>query len=59
MDDYEKGDDISVLRAKLQDSQKNGDMSRAVIWAGTGYSLVKELKPAKVRSRVRIDCVEC
>ncbi|KAF7771037.1 hypothetical protein Agabi119p4_7011 [Agaricus bisporus var. burnettii] len=58
VDDYERGDDISVLRAKLQDSQKNGDMSRAVIWAGTGYSLVKELKPAKeVVEELRRECL--
>ncbi|XP_006462105.1 hypothetical protein AGABI2DRAFT_136944 [Agaricus bisporus var. bisporus H97] len=58
VDDYERGDDISVLRAKLQDSQKSGDMSRAVIWAGTGYSLVKELKPAKeVVEELRRECL--
>ncbi|KXN89375.1 Nitronate monooxygenase [Leucoagaricus sp. SymC.cos] len=44
--DYENGEDILVLRSKFQEAGRD-DMSRAIVWAGTGVGKMKDVKPAK------------
>lgn len=48
VDDYERGEDINILRSKFQEAVRNNDMNRAIVWAGTGVGLIKDVKPAKV-----------
>lgn len=47
VDDYEKGEDIQVLRSKFQEADRNHDISRAIVWAGTGVGDMNDIKPAK------------
>ncbi|KAJ3569041.1 hypothetical protein NP233_g5317 [Leucocoprinus birnbaumii] len=47
VDDYEKGEDIQVLRSKFQEAARNNDVSRAIVWAGTGVGDMRSIKPAR------------
>lgn len=53
VDDYERGENIDVLRSKFQEAVRDGDMNRAIVWAGANVGLVTDVKPAKVRSLFR------
>jgi len=46
--DYENGEDIQVLRSKFQEAARDNDISRAIVWAGTGVGDMKDIRPAKV-----------
>ena len=46
--DYENGEDIQILRSKFQEATRDNDVTRAIVWAGTGVGDMNEIKPAKV-----------
>ena len=46
--DFESGGDHDELRRKYQEALKKNDMSRTIVWAGTGVGLMDTVKPAKV-----------
>lgn len=49
VDDFEKGEDLVVLRSKFQEAAaRDNDLSRAIIWAGASVGDMKDIKPAKV-----------
>lgn len=48
VDDYERGEDIGVLRSKFQEATRDNDTTRTIVWAGAGVGLMKDVKPAKV-----------
>jgi len=47
VDDYERGENIDVLRSKFQEAVRDGNMNRAIVWAGASVGLVTDVKPAK------------
>jgi len=47
VDDYEKGEDIGVLRQKFTEGIQRGDADRMLIWAGSGVGLMHQVKPAR------------
>lgn len=48
VEDYERGEDISVLREKFYEGVRAEDSTRLLVWAGSGVGLMYEIKPAKV-----------
>lgn len=48
VDEYEKGEDVEVLRTKYQEALRDKNLDRIIIWAGAGIGLMKDIKPAKV-----------
>jgi len=46
--DYENGEDIQILRSKFQEATRDNDVTRAIVWAGTGVGDMNDIKPAKV-----------
>lgn len=47
VDDYTRGEDIAVIRAKFQQALKTNDPSRIVVWAGSSVGLMNKVQPAK------------
>jgi nitronate monooxygenase len=50
VDEFEMGKAMDVIRQKFEEGVRKGDPERMLVWAGTGVGLMKETKPAKVRS---------
>ena len=48
VDDYEKGEDLALLKQKYAEGAKSGDTDRIVVWAGSGVGLMDQVKPAWV-----------
>jgi len=47
VDDYEKGEDIELLKQKYAEGVQRGDTDRILIWAGSGVGLMHQVKPAQ------------
>ncbi|KJA25681.1 hypothetical protein HYPSUDRAFT_64408 [Hypholoma sublateritium FD-334 SS-4] len=47
VDDYERGEEISVLREKFNEGVRAEDSTRLLVWAGSGVGLMSQIKPAK------------
>ena len=54
VDDYEKGEDLDLLKQKYAEGLKGGDSDRIVVWAGSGVGLMNQVKPARVCSLASI-----
>jgi len=50
VDDYEKGEDINLLKQKYTEGVQRGDTDRILVWAGSGVGLMHQVKPARVCS---------
>ena len=48
VDDYEKGEDLALLKQKYAEGVKGGDTDRILVWAGSGVGLMNQVKPAWV-----------
>ena len=48
VDDYDRGEEISVLREKFDAGVRAEDSNRLLVWAGSGVGLMSQIKPAKV-----------
>lgn len=48
VDDYEKGEDLALLKQKYAEGLEGGDTDRILVWAGSGVGLMNEVKPARV-----------
>ncbi|KAF6763411.1 2-nitropropane dioxygenase [Ephemerocybe angulata] len=46
-DDFQKGDDINVIRQKYAAASETEDLDRVVVWAGAGVSAMNKVLPAK------------
>jgi nitronate monooxygenase len=46
--DYNRGEDVEILRSRYQDALANDDANRTVVWAGTGVGLIDRIQSAKV-----------
>ena len=46
--DYERGVDISTIRARFADGLQAGDSNRMVVWAGSGIGLMNKVMQARV-----------
>ncbi|KAF9449943.1 2-nitropropane dioxygenase [Macrolepiota fuliginosa MF-IS2] len=58
VDDYERGEDIGVLRSKFQEAVRDNDTNRTIVWAGAGVALMKDVKPAKeVTQELHQECL--
>jgi nitronate monooxygenase len=47
VDDYEKGEDLALLKQKYAEGLKGGDIDRILVWAGSGVGLMNQVKPAR------------
>lgn len=50
VDDFARGEDITVLREKFDRGVRKEDPNRILVWAGSGVGLMSQIKPAKVRA---------
>ena len=48
VEDYEKGEDLALLKQKYAEGVKGGDTNRILVWAGSGVGLMNQVKPAWV-----------
>jgi hypothetical protein len=48
VDDYEKGEDLALVKQKYAEGVKRGDTNRILVWAGSGVGLMNQVKPARV-----------
>ncbi|EDR05531.1 uncharacterized protein LACBIDRAFT_191118 [Laccaria bicolor S238N-H82] len=59
VEDYERGEDIQVLRSKLKEASLKDDTSRIVVWAGASVGLVNKIMPAReIVEEIHKDCVK-
>lgn len=47
--DYDRGEDVEILRSRYQDALAKDDANRTVVWAGTGVGLIDRIQSAKVK----------
>ncbi|KAF8317561.1 2-nitropropane dioxygenase [Amanita rubescens] len=47
VDEFEGGESLDVIRRKFEEGIREDDPGRMLVWAGTGVSLMKEIKSAK------------
>ncbi|KAF8972618.1 2-nitropropane dioxygenase [Flammula alnicola] len=47
VDDYERGEDMNVIRQKFAEGIRTGDSNRILVWGGSGVGLMTQIKPAK------------
>jgi hypothetical protein len=50
VDDYEKGEDMDLLKQKYAESVERGETDRILVWAGSAVGLMDQVKPAWVCS---------
>lgn len=48
MEEFDKGENMDILRQRFETGIQAGDHSRILVWSGTGVGLMREIKPAKV-----------
>lgn len=59
VDDYEKGEDIDILKQKYVESVQRGDSDRILVWAGSGVGLMHQIKPARdILVELHEECVQ-
>jgi len=44
LEDYDKGEDIEVLRSKYKEALPHNDTNRTMVWAGAGVGEINEIK---------------
>ncbi|KAF9443371.1 2-nitropropane dioxygenase [Macrolepiota fuliginosa MF-IS2] len=47
VDDFERGEDVQVLRSKYKEALPVHNVDRVIIWAGAGVGVMKSVKAAK------------
>jgi len=47
VDDYEKGEDLELLKQQYAEGARCDDTDRIVVWAGLGVGLMHQVKPAR------------
>ncbi|KAF8623917.1 hypothetical protein AX17_007245 [Amanita inopinata Kibby_2008] len=58
VDDFEKGDDLEVIRQKFCEGVQKNDPERMLVWAGTSVGLMHEEKPVKdIVEELHKDCI--
>ncbi|KAK7466500.1 hypothetical protein VKT23_005222 [Stygiomarasmius scandens] len=56
--DFDQSTPVNILQDKFKEGVKNDDLSRILVWSGTGVSLMKEVKPAAdIVQELHEDCV--
>lgn len=48
VDDYDRGEDITIIREKFEQGLREDDSNRIHVWAGSGVGLMSQIKPAMV-----------
>ncbi|KAG2011483.1 2-nitropropane dioxygenase, variant 2 [Coprinopsis cinerea AmutBmut pab1-1] len=57
VEDYNRGEDVKILRKKYQEAQEKDDTSRIVVWAGASVGLMNKIQPAKeVVTEIHEEC---
>ncbi|PPQ94628.1 hypothetical protein CVT25_009359 [Psilocybe cyanescens] len=60
VDDYEKGEDMEIIRKKLADGVRVDDTNRMVVWAGSAVGLMSKIMPAKeILLELHEECLLC
>ncbi|KAF8199173.1 2-nitropropane dioxygenase [Pholiota molesta] len=46
VDDYDRGEDITIIREKFEQGLREDDSNRILVWGGSGVGLMSQIKPA-------------
>ncbi|TFK26161.1 NPD-domain-containing protein, partial [Coprinopsis marcescibilis] len=57
--DYNRGEDVHILRKKYTEAEKASDTNRTVTWAGAGVGLMTKIQSAKdITAEVHQECLD-
>ncbi|KAH9479624.1 Nitronate monooxygenase [Psilocybe cubensis] len=60
VDDYEKGEDMEIIRKKFAEGVRMNDTSRSVVWAGSAVGLMSKIIPAReILLELHEECLQC
>lgn len=48
VEDFDRGEDVNILRTRYKEAALKDDPARIVVWAGSGVGLINKTQSAKV-----------